>query len=32
MSITTHPISFEVKGRVELYLYFLPVPSWPVLG
>jgi hypothetical protein len=26
------PVSTEVKGRVELYLYFPSGPSWPVLG
>jgi hypothetical protein len=27
-----HPSSAEVKERVELYLYSLSGPSWPVLG
>ena len=29
-----HPphLSADVKERVELYLYFLSGPSWPVLG
>jgi len=26
------PSSTEVKERVELYLFFLSEPSWPVLG
>ena len=26
------PSSAEVKGRIELYLYSLSGPSWPVLG
>ena len=26
------PSSVEVKERVELYLYFLSGPSWPVVG
>jgi hypothetical protein len=26
------PSSAEVKERVELYLYFPPEPSWPVIG
>jgi hypothetical protein len=26
------PSSPEVKERVELYLYFPPGPSWPVVG
>jgi hypothetical protein len=26
------PSNAKVKERVELYLYFLSVPSWPVLG
>jgi len=26
------PSSTEVKKRVELYMYSLSVPSWPVLG
>ena len=26
------PSSAEVEERVELYLYFLSGPSWPVLG
>jgi len=29
-----HPPAYnaEVKERVELYLYSIPGPSWPVLG
>jgi hypothetical protein len=27
-----HPFSAEVKERVELYLYSISGPSWPVLG
>ena len=29
---TPTPSSAEVKGRVQLWLYFLSGPSWPVLG
>jgi len=28
----TPPSRAEVKGRVELYLYSLSGPSWPLLG
>ena len=27
----SYPSRAEVKGRVELYIYFPPGPSWPVL-
>jgi len=27
-----HPPGAEIKETVELYLYSLSVPSWPVLG
>jgi len=26
------PSSVEVKGRIDLYIYFPSGPSWPVLG
>jgi hypothetical protein len=32
VALTTYPYSAEVKERVDLCLYSLSGPSWPVIG